>query len=90
MRWLVLSIALLSTPALADQPKVLTLTVPVADAQTIVNQLSTMPWKDVNHLMISIINQINVQMVPPKPVEPPKPAEEPKPEAPPPPPEKSP
>ena len=73
MRKLLLAIPFLLawlSPAMAQQPappQAYNFRVTADDAKLILNKLSEAPWKDVNVLMQSLINQVNAQNVPPPP-----------------------
>jgi hypothetical protein len=53
-----------------QQPATVTMTTTVTEAQTMINALSAMPWRDVNPLMNKLIGQINQQIAPPAPTPP--------------------
>ena len=76
-RLLLCLLILATTPALA-QEKAITWTVTSAEAQTILNAVSALPWRDANSIMQKLIAQANAQLTPPaappSPIPPPAPA----------------
>lgn len=64
MRFIVLAFIVLASPAFA-QPVTYTFTVSPDEANTMLNKLGELPWKDVNPLMQKLIAQLNAQNHPP-------------------------
>jgi hypothetical protein len=67
--------AALSVPALAQQPKTITFTLAVGEANTVMNAVAEKPWKDVNPLLQKMVAQLNAQLAPPAPTPPVAPTE---------------
>jgi hypothetical protein len=63
-----------SVSAYAQQPKPITFTLAVGEANVVLNAVAEKPWKDVNPILQKMVAQMNAQLAPPATTSPSPPA----------------